>query len=231
MMHSLAVRTCTPPQLERRADTAEASARSGRPPESQATDPGADGGDEPDSGTPLDSLLAAVATGDRRAFRRVYDLTSRHLLGVALRVLRDRDLAEEVLQDAFLKVWQRAASFEAATSKPMTWLISIVRNRAIDIVRARRPEAMARPTDDEMPEIAGDVSTRPDALLEIRRLGSSIDRGLERMNASQRQALTLIYRCGMTYQEVAAALGAPLGTVKVWVRLGLDTLRCQIDPA
>src|SRR6187402_1488007 len=89
----------------------------------------------------LQHLLARVALGDRTAFRRLYDATAPSLFGVALRIVRQRDRAEEVLQDAFVNAWNRAAGYQAALSQPMTWLTAIVRNRALDELRSGRQNA------------------------------------------------------------------------------------------
>jgi RNA polymerase sigma-70 factor, ECF subfamily len=192
--------------------------------------PSADDRTDAAADAPLDVLLARVSTGDRRAFRRLYDITSRCLLGVAHGLLRDRDLAEDVLQDAFLKVWQRAGSFEAATARPMTWLISIVRNRAIDVLRARRAESeSALPFDDDLLQLAADASSRPDVAWEERRTAAQVAQGLARLTAAQRQALTLAYHGGLTHAEIAATMGAPLGTAKAWVRRGLESLKARLD--
>ena len=144
--------------------------------------------------------LARVALRDRSAFEQVYRATSSHLLGVAFRILNQRERAEEVLQEAFMNVWHNAGGFNAAVASPMTWLINIVRNKAIDTLRSGKTERGSTvELDDEATQIAGD-------------------------EAQQRQALALAYYRGMVHTEIAAALGAPLGTAKSWVRRGLDKL-------
>jgi RNA polymerase sigma-70 factor, ECF subfamily len=175
----------------------------------------------------LAEQLARVALGDHAALRRVYEMTSSHLFGVALRILGRRDLTEEVIQDAFVNVWNHAGSYRVAQSQPMTWLISIVRNKALDVVRSavvRRETEM--PTDEEG-EVRDIPDERPQALDLLAAAAQSlrIRECLAALDASQRQCLALAYYQGMSHAEVAQHLSAPLGTVKTWVRRGLERLK------
>jgi RNA polymerase sigma-70 factor (ECF subfamily) len=175
----------------------------------------------------LQQQLARVALGDRAAFRRVYELTSAHLFGVALRILNRRDAAEDVLQEAFVSVWHNAGSYSAATSQPMTWLISIVRNRALDVVRSaavRRETQMPTDDDGEERHVQDDGPTPLDLLTQAAD-ALSIRACLDVLEAAQRQSLALAYYHGLSHSEVAAQIGAPLGTVKAWVRRGLERLK------
>lgn len=176
----------------------------------------------------LAQLLARVALQDRAAFACLYRLTSQHLLGVAWRITLRREQAEEVLQDAFISVWQRAGSYQRGIASPMTWLINIVRHRAIDGLRASREErAQTQPLAGEDGEIdlPGDPGHEPPQLLDasIARLG--LDRCMAALSAPQRQAVALAYYRGLAHGEIADTLAAPLGTVKAWVRRGLDKLK------
>ena len=174
----------------------------------------------------LARLLAQVALRDRRAFEQVYQATCAHLLGVAFRILNQRERAEEVLQEAFMNVWHNAAGFNAAVASPMTWLINIVRNKAIDMLRSGKTErASTVALDDEAYEIAADDAQQPQQLLDESLAKLKIDACMAELGASQRQALALAYYRGMVHTEIAAALNAPLGTVKAWVRRGLDKLK------
>ncbi len=107
----------------------------------------------------LQQLLSRVALGDRAAFRRLYDATAPSLFGVALRIVRNRDRAEEVLQDAFVSAWHRAASYQAAQSQPLTWLTAIVRNRALDELRGESRRA-TQPLDDDATGATRDLRDR-----------------------------------------------------------------------
>jgi len=180
----------------------------------------------------LARLLAQVALRDRRAFEQVYQATCAHLLGVAFRILNQRERAEEVLQEAFMNVWHNAAGFNAAVASPMTWLINIVRNKAIDMLRSGKTErASTVALDDEAYEIAADDAQQPQQLLDESLAKLKIDACMAELGASQRQALALAYYRGMVHTEIAAALNAPLGTVKAWVRRGLDKLKGCLEAA
>ena len=182
----------------------------------------------------LRDQLARVALGDRAALRKVYDATSAHLFGVALRILNRRDLAEDALQEAFVNVWHHAGSYRASQAEPMTWLISIVRNKALDHLRAGQrhvaesidaagDEHEARQIPDERPDPMQLLMAAGDAL--------SIRACLEAIEASQRQCLALAYYHGYSHTEVAEHLRAPLGSVKAWIRRGLERLRKCLDGA
>ena len=179
----------------------------------------------------LQRLLSRVALGDRRAFRALYDATSPSLFGVAIRILNRRDRAEEVIQDAFVSVWQRASSYSEAVSRPMTWLTAIVRNRALDLLRsdsARPPESLHHEEGEEVHEPADE---RPDPLGLLERAVDEvrIRDCLGDIQGPQRQCLALAYYHGLSHSEVAARLVAPIGSVKVWIRRGLDRLKRCLD--
>ena len=180
----------------------------------------------------LAALLARVALHDRAAFEQLYRDTCAHLLGIALRVLNRRERAEEVLQESFINVWQNAASFKPAVAGPMTWLINIVRNKAIDALRSGRAEhGSTFALDDAAQQVAADESLQPQRLLEASLTRLKIDTCMAGLNAQQRQALALAYYSGMVHTEIARALQAPLGTAKAWVRRGLDRLERCLESA
>jgi RNA polymerase sigma-70 factor, ECF subfamily len=177
----------------------------------------------------LDSALARVAQGDPRAFVHVHELTRVHLLSVALRIVRQRELAEDVLQDVYVAVWQRAGQYDPAIARPMTWLITMVRHRAIDLLRSRRKGDSAEPGEavHEPTEAAwADDSAHP---LERRFDAARIGACLPRLSPPHRQSLALAYYHGLTHSQVADRLGAPIGSVKSWIRRGLDQLRQCIE--
>ena len=180
----------------------------------------------------LATLLPRVALGDRAAFERVYRACCAHLLGVAFRILNSRERAEEVLQEAFMNVWHGAGGFDASVAGPMTWLINIVRNKAIDALRSGRAErASTSAFDEEALAVAADAAQQPQALLERSMEKLRIADCMGGLGAPQRQALALAYYRGMVHTEIAEALGAPLGTVKAWVRRGLDKLKDCLEAA
>ena len=175
----------------------------------------------------LQQLLARVALGDRVAFRQLYDATAPSLFGVALRIVKQRDRAEEVLQDAFVNAWNRAAGYQSALSQPMTWLTAIVRNRALDELRSGARHSMDSLDDREgegTPEIE-DKSADPLRLFEQAADALAIRDCLDAIDGPQRQCLALVYYQGLSHSEVAAHVGSPIGSVKVWLRRGLDKLK------
>ena len=185
--------------------------------------------DSPDNDD-LARWLSRVALGDRQAFEQLYRATSGYLMSIAWRVLQQRDLAEEALQDAFVKVWHSASLYDARLGVPMTWLINIVRNRAIDLRRSRAASPVDAHGDDaERLDTRAAPGAGPEQWLDtaIERIG--VQECMGQLTAPQRQALALVYYQGLTHVEVAQALEAPLGTAKAWVRRGLDYLRACLQ--
>ncbi len=175
----------------------------------------------------LARMLARVALGDRKAFEQLYRSTCGYLMAVAWRVLQRRQLAEEVLQDSFVKVWHSAASYDARLGVPMTWLINIVRNRAIDVRRSRG--AAGEDDSGASPEPVAAPAAGPEQWLDASIRKARVHTCMGQLSATQRQALALAYYQGMTHAEVAQALDAPLGTVKAWVRRGLVYLKTCLE--
>jgi len=172
---------------------------------------------------PLVALLGACARGDRTAVEKLYRQTSAKLFGVALRIVRQEDLAEEVLQDCYIRIWNRASDYREGLAAPMTWMASIVRNRSLDFLRRPNPEVID--VDGELIEGVASHAPGPLAALEQSRDGSALARCLAELEAKQRQAILLAFRDGLSHSELAAHLRQPLGTVKTWVRRGLARLK------
>jgi RNA polymerase sigma-70 factor (ECF subfamily) len=174
----------------------------------------------------LSGLVSRVALQDRAAFERLYHATCAHLLGVALRILSNRERAEEVLQEAFVNVWHGARGYNPSVAAPMTWLINIVRNKAIDTLRSGASERRSTGAlEDEAFEVRAEAAFEPQHMLDASLQRAHIDACMEALNAQQRQALALAYYKGLVHSEIAAQMGAPLGTAKAWVRRGLDKLK------
>nr|WP_281413527.1 sigma-70 family RNA polymerase sigma factor [Microvirga antarctica] len=170
----------------------------------------------------MTDALRRCARGDRSALRSIYDLEAPRMLGVAMRILRRRALAEEAVHDTFMQVWQRAGSFDPQRGNARTWLYAVLRNRSLNILRGESRtdlvedfEPMGLVSDEEGPEA---VLLR---LSDSGRLKSC----LERLEPARRQAITLAYIHGLTHGELAGRLGIPLGTVKSWIRRSLTSLR------
>jgi RNA polymerase sigma-70 factor (ECF subfamily) len=177
-----------------------------------------------DSLNDIAGLLAAVAEGDRTAFRSLYDLQSARLYGIAMRVTRQPSLAADAVQDAFLQVWRHAVRYDATRGAPEAWLVSLVRYRALDIARRRQRET----SDDDIPE-AEDTDPDPLARLEQSEAGRALHACLAQLEEERRRLIVLAFVEGLTHAEVAAKLAMPLGTAKSWIRRGLQALRTCLE--
>lgn len=174
-------------------------------------------------------LIRGVAEGDNQALASLYDSTSRTVYGLLLRILSDPSSAEEVLLDVYAQVWRQAASFSPARGRPMAWLTTIARSRAIDRVRRTRQEQQRETPLDDAIRSAGGESVEEGVLAgEVRAV---VRAALESLAPEQREVIELAYYGGMSHSEIAAARGLPLGTVKTRTRLGLMRLREMLKPA
>lgn len=171
----------------------------------------------------LQHLLGRCALRDRAAFVELYHATSANLNGVALRILKNAQWAEEVLQDAFVRIWQNAGDYEASRGAAMTWMINIVRNAALDLVRRAdyRAHLDPAPLDEEWADHAAGPADAALMSAELARLR----RCLERLSEEQRATVLLVHHEGYSPVEIARKRNVPLGTVKTWVRRGLLALR------
>ncbi|POA32098.1 MULTISPECIES: sigma-70 family RNA polymerase sigma factor [unclassified Pseudomonas] len=170
---------------------------------------------------PLRQLLAQCSLGDRRAFETLYRSVAPRLHGVALRFMGRSDLAEEVLQESFVRIWNNASRYQAHLSAPMTWMINITRNQAIDQLRKHRDRRLSELEEQAL------VDEAPSAqeLLSSDREASALKRCLETLEGMQRQSITVAYFQGLSCSELADHLAAPLGSVKSWIRRGMERLR------
>ena len=181
----------------------------------------------------LSGLLSRVALKDQTAFAALYDETSSHLFGVAVRIVREAPTAEELLQEAFVSIWHHAPSYDASRSQPFTWLNTVVRNRCLDWLRRRElatvPLAAEENEGGGFEPPAGDPT--PEEMLLHGADAHAVRQCVETLDAGPRQAIALAFYQGMSHAELAAHLRQPLGTVKSWVRRGLEKLKRCLDLA
>ena len=167
-------------------------------------------------------LLAAVARGDQAAFERLYDATRAKLYGVLLRILGRPEMADDVMQETYLKVWKMAGKFDPTIASPITWMVAIARNRAIDIVRRRGDVSV-----EETPEALGVADQAPPPLArremteELRRLLSC----LGKLDPEKQRIVLLAYYSGWSREQLAQKLDIPMNTIKTWLRRSLLEIR------
>lgn len=172
----------------------------------------------------LTSLLAKTALGDRAAFGRLYSLTSAKLFGTALRIVQQEDQAQDVLQEAFLSIWRNAGGFRPGIAAPMTWMNTIVRNRALDRLRRnKRPEVQWEEPGD-FDRVANDDPAELDRLM-LSEEAAALRECMGALKENQRQSILLAFFEGLTHEEVAARIESPLGSVKTWIRRGLISIK------
>jgi RNA polymerase sigma factor (sigma-70 family) len=185
----------------------------------------------------LAELMSRVALRDPAAFKQLYDATVCCLLGITVRMLHDRCWAEEVVQEVYVSIWHTAPNYSPHKAQPMTWLMAVARNKALDALRSSRADRQhcVRPTgrddddDSDLPDRA-DAAAGP-----LEQLLQAVDAQqlrccLERLEPPQRQAIALAFYDGLTHAELALHMNQPLGTVKAWVRRGLDRLKRCLEP-
>lgn len=170
----------------------------------------------------LTAALGRVADGDRAALREVHDLTAAKLFGVILRISQNREAAEDILQDVYIKVWNRAGRFDAARASPVTWLCAIARNSAIDWRRASGAPAML--PVEAAADIADSRASATD-LIEAEQDRARILDCLDALEEKPRGAIRSAFYDGFTYAELAERMAVPLGTMKGWIRRGLMQLK------
>ncbi len=187
--------------------------------------------------------MVRVAALDRTAFDELYRATSAALFGVVLRINGDRGCAEEVLQEVYITAWRQASSYDGAQGKVMTWLTTIARHRAIDSLRRKsaQPVTISRfgaladeaGGEDELDLLDGMSSPErsPLELLDDANRAHALERCMANLSGEQRSSLALAYYQGLSHAEVAEHMHQPLGTVKSWVRRGLQSLRGCLDRA
>ena len=175
----------------------------------------------------LADYLAGAAKGDRTALERLYRATAPQLFGLAVGIVRRRDLADEALQETFMAVWRHAARFDPQRGTALGWMARILRNECFDLLAKRGRET---PLDPAFAESLPDLTQGPEALAQSGEEAARLKHCLDQLEAQPRASLLLAYYQGLTFEQVAARLGAPLGTVKSWIRRSLVRLKGCLEP-
>lgn len=168
------------------------------------------------------AALNACADKDRSALQRLYEEEAGRMISVAQRIVRRRELAEEVVQDTFIQIWRRAGTFNPDAGAGRAWIYTILRNRSLNLIRDGSREDLVSDNDlDKARELGSDIENAFDRLS----TNSALRHCLETLDAEKRKSLLLSYVSGCTHGEVAAHLNVPVGTAKSWIRRGLLALR------
>ena len=176
-------------------------------------------------------LLLSTRARDASAFEELYRKTAPLLLAIALRIVGRREVAEEILHDGFLKIWHSAANFDPTAAHPVAWMVTIIRNRAIDLISSAEVARVVTRDDDADSELGldADVEASAEQRLESGRRARWVQDCLAQLEAPERQALVLAYHHGLSHSDLAHHLNRPLGTVKGWVRRALQNLRTCVE--
>lgn len=174
------------------------------------------------AGRDLITLLSLTSSGNSEAFAELYEATHLKLFGIVLRIIRKRDLAEDILQEVYIKIWHRSGDYCPARGKPLTWMSVIARNRAIDEVRKRAPALADEPDAIEM---VADETASPEDETEINDELRRLEACLSQLDATKRDAVLLAYLDGYTRVELATKLDQPVGTIKTWLKRSLASLK------
>jgi RNA polymerase sigma-70 factor (ECF subfamily) len=175
------------------------------------------------------ALIRSVADGDQSALATLYDTTSRLVFGLVLRILSDREAAEEVLLDVYTQVWRQAATYDRSRGTPLAWLMTIARSRALDRLRSGRQDRQRKEPLDAVIE-AQSAAANPEEMTVMAERQRLVRRALDTLSPEQREVIELAYYSGLSHSEIAAQLGQPLGTVKTRTRLGMMKLREALKP-
>ncbi len=168
-------------------------------------------------------LLGRTALQDRRAFEKLYQITSPKLFGLLVRILKREDLAQECLQDAYVLIWNRAGDYRADKAAPMTWMSSIARYRALDLLRKRKHEVSL--DSDDLSEVPDQDYELIDHQLMESENAQCLAKCMKILDIKQRSCLYMAYFEGCTHPEIASRVDAPVGSVKTWIHRGMRSLK------
>jgi RNA polymerase sigma-70 factor (ECF subfamily) len=176
------------------------------------------------------ALLKAIGSRDRDSFARLYDRYSAILFSISVRVVNDTELAEDVVQDVFFQIWEKAATYDPGRGKPLTWAITLTRNKSIDRLRSvQRRYRLHDEVKEETKTTAAVADFESARKLEYREKREIIRNAVRQLSKEQRQAIEMAFFSGLTQNEVAEQLGQPLGTIKARIRRGMMKLRDLLE--
>lgn len=180
----------------------------------------------PADGPDLNFLLLKISQGDRQALKSLYDAIAPLLFATLVRMVRRRDVAEDLLQDSFVHIWKKAQLFDADRGSARAWLVSLTRRKAIDLIRASNREILGLGDHTELLEYEDEAANRGvDSETRI-----ALARAMDVLRPEVRQAMTLCYFYGLTHEELAGELQVPLGTAKSWIKRGLAQVKLCMSP-
>ena len=183
----------------------------------------------PSDPTQLRAWLQGAARHDRGAFRALYEASAPRLYGLALRILGRRELAEEVLQESFVAIWHHAADYESALSAPMTWMTTIVRNRAFDVLRRTRSEGELDASEGHALESLADLAATPADRMQMSSEAQALADCMAALEDRHREVVGMAFFHDLSHSDVAEKLTLPLGTVKTWIRRSLARLHACLS--
>ncbi|WP_281411699.1 sigma-70 family RNA polymerase sigma factor [Starkeya sp. ORNL1] len=170
----------------------------------------------------LRRALEGCAHGDRASLHLIYEQLAPRMVGVAMRLLRRKELAEEVVHDTFVRIWEKAPTFDPARGEPTAWIFAILRNRALNVLRG---EGRTDLVEDFEPMALASDAPNAEAIVAALSEAGALRRCLDRLDPLRRQAVVLVYARGLSHGEIAGRMGVPLGTAKSWIRRSLLALR------
>jgi RNA polymerase sigma-70 factor (ECF subfamily) len=177
------------------------------------------------------ALLQRIGEGDLQSFEKLYRRFGAVLFATIVRVLNHREAAEDVLQEVFLQIWEKAPLYDPARGKPLTWALTLARNRAIDRLRSTRRSQRVRDEIEREAHAFDSLDPRSSAdAMEAVEKGTLVRDAMKKLSKEQREAVALAFFSGLTQTEIAERLGEPLGTIKARIRRGMMRLRDLLKP-
>ncbi len=172
----------------------------------------------------MNELLIKVSLSDRKAFSELYNLSSSKLFAISFRILKEKSLAEDVLQESFLQVWNKASRYDVKKSLAMTWMGTIVRNKSIDLIRKRHKDEYNIELDESLID-SEDASIDPENLAITNSMLKDVSDCMAYSKNEYNKVIIMAYLEGYSHQQIATKIGKPIGTIKTWISRGVDKLK------